>query len=391
MSLQHPSKSSPLRPSHCALGLFCAVFAFFTTSLSAEERTSENDERLKRGLKQYPEADTNKDGILTMVEARAHLSKNRAAMGRKQNGKIFKPSEEEMEAAVERGRELAKGKEPLAYEKGDGLRILMTGHSWVAPGRKTLPAIAAAAGYEDHRQRHHASGGRTGAANAIWLKEFGHWEDGSAANPILLPALVTGEWDVMTWGSFYEDKIDYYTQWIDLCLKHNPEMIFYVQDGWPRFNPAWESLSSEEIRKAVDAEQAKIQSGLYKTNYEKLEAKYPGKVRIIPAGYAVVDLIRQYLDGEIEYLDCVDEKSQKGKKGIYRDGGHLSRASGVEHLVGYLYYGMLYGKSPAKIEGYMPSGIPPAFDRRMREAAWNAIVKSPFADVDDADGDGVAD
>ena len=53
----------------------------------------------------------------------------------------------------------------------------MTGHSWVAPGRNKLLEIAGAAGYTGHRQRVHGGGGSTGAANAIWLKEFGKWNE----------------------------------------------------------------------------------------------------------------------------------------------------------------------------------------------------------------------
>ena len=40
--------------------------------------SSENDPRLKRALKQYPEADTNRDGVLTEAEARAHLKNLRS-------------------------------------------------------------------------------------------------------------------------------------------------------------------------------------------------------------------------------------------------------------------------------------------------------------------------
>lgn len=44
------------------------------TSLSAQI-TSENNDKLKEGLKLYPQADTNKDGILTLEEGRAFLAK----------------------------------------------------------------------------------------------------------------------------------------------------------------------------------------------------------------------------------------------------------------------------------------------------------------------------
>lgn len=44
-----------------------------------DEPTSENDERLERGLAKYPRADTNRDGVLTLSEIRAYMAKQREA------------------------------------------------------------------------------------------------------------------------------------------------------------------------------------------------------------------------------------------------------------------------------------------------------------------------
>src|SRR5207244_3300046 len=106
-------------------------------------------------------------------------------------------------------------KEPLSYPKGNGLRILMTGHSWVAPGRVSLPKIAEAAGLTGHHQRSHTSGGFSGSALAIWASEVGRFQN-QPAKTILLPAIATGQWDVMTWGAFYGDQPQTYSQWIDV-------------------------------------------------------------------------------------------------------------------------------------------------------------------------------
>lgn len=52
------------------------LFVLLTLSLAAQAQvTSENNETLREGLKRYPDADTNKDGILTMEEGRAYLAK----------------------------------------------------------------------------------------------------------------------------------------------------------------------------------------------------------------------------------------------------------------------------------------------------------------------------
>ncbi len=45
----------------------------------SDEPTSENDERLRRGLAKYPRADINGDGVLTLSEIRAYMAKQREA------------------------------------------------------------------------------------------------------------------------------------------------------------------------------------------------------------------------------------------------------------------------------------------------------------------------
>ncbi len=57
-----------VRLTRCA----ALTFALFSTDLSRAATPAENDDRLKQALQRYPEADTNKDGVLTAAEARAH-------------------------------------------------------------------------------------------------------------------------------------------------------------------------------------------------------------------------------------------------------------------------------------------------------------------------------
>ncbi|SKB00948.1 Alpha/beta hydrolase family protein [Prosthecobacter debontii] len=53
------------------------LLPLFATTLGYAQLTSENNERLRQGLKKYPAADADKDGILTLEEARAYLAKNK--------------------------------------------------------------------------------------------------------------------------------------------------------------------------------------------------------------------------------------------------------------------------------------------------------------------------
>ena len=63
-------------PLQIAALLLCPVLLHAQEkSARPDGATSESNERLREGLKRHPEADTNKDGILTMEEGRAFLAK----------------------------------------------------------------------------------------------------------------------------------------------------------------------------------------------------------------------------------------------------------------------------------------------------------------------------
>jgi hypothetical protein len=379
-----------LRTTFCCLGLI----VFGLPSSVWAQQTSKTNRRLQQALELYPDADTDKDGVLTMQEAQAHLAKLGLAgalkgpAGAVFNSEVFQATADELDAAM-KVENAANQKEPQQFPKGNGLRIVSTGHSWVGPALRTLPQIAAAAGYDGQHVRSHTGGGGTGSANSIWKKEFGKYDD-SPAKPILLPAIGTGQWDVMTWGAFYGDTPEHYGQWIDVCLKHNPRMMFFIQDGWPTLQTGPPEAPAADLLKAYDDRLAEMQQGTFQLIYESLGEKYPGQVHIIPAGAAVVDMLHRYHEGRLPGFDCASEHLG-GTKGIYRDGGHLSRESGMEWLVGYLYYGTLYRKSPVLIEGLSPPNVHSEVDRAMREAAWKAIISSPYSGVTDRNGDGLGD
>lgn len=364
-------------------------------------QTSETSPQLKRALARFPDADADDDGILTLREAREYQHKQR---GRRQAAstdsdtggsarpayetEIFRPTAAELAAAMDADNAAGQRK-ALHFEKGNGLRIVSTGHSWVGPALRTLPEIAAAAGLDGQHIRSHTGGGRTGSANAIWRKEFGKYAD-EPARPILLPAIATGQWDVMTWGAFYGDRPEYFSQWIDVSLKANSKMVFYLQDGWPIFDRGLHKADAAQVLRALDQAHRQAQQTTFREFYDVMQKKYPDKVFILPAGAAVVDMLHRYYAGELPSFDCVSEHLG-GTKGIFQDGSHLSRNSGMEWLVGYVYYGTLYRRSPEKIASLVPPNVPPEVDRAMRQAAWNAIINSPYSGVSDANGDGIGD
>lgn len=236
--------------------------------------------------------------------------------------------------------------------------------------------------------------GQQEIANSIWKKEFGKYGR-KPPEAILLPAIATGQWDALTLGVCYlGDRPEFYSQWIDFCSRYNREMVFYIQSRWPRANwikPDFSTLTQKELLDALLSQHAELKAQYSKDVFQPLQRKYPGKVHVIPAGEAVVDLIQRFFRGEVPDLDCFDEKAHGGKRGIFRDGSHLSQDSGAEWLVGYLYYGMLYRQSPQLIEDFLPENVPARLDQTFRQIAWKAITESPFSGIRDRDGNGIGD
>ena len=90
-------------------------------------------------------------------------------------------------------------------------------------------------------------------------------------------------------------------------------------------------------------------------------------------------MLRLYYEKKLPGFDCVSVKFNGGKVGIYRDGGHLSKHT--EPIVGYMYYAMLYRRSPVGIKGYRPPVVSEALDAILRRTAWEAVTTSPTTSV----------
>ncbi|MSU25164.1 MAG: alpha/beta hydrolase [Opitutus sp.] len=63
----------------CLFGWAAFACALFSVEATLAGASATDDARLKQALQRYPEADTDKDGVLTEAEARAHLKKLRSS------------------------------------------------------------------------------------------------------------------------------------------------------------------------------------------------------------------------------------------------------------------------------------------------------------------------
>lgn len=380
---------------------------------SARETVNSNPApgQLAEWLKQYPESDANGDGRLSKAEAAAYrkaLMTTRGRVANKSKG-TFVPNpgwqaERFPEYAVcyktpEEMKNLYKGSFPDLPESSEGiLRVVGTGHSFMMPGYRTLPRICEAAGFTQPLFTH-TGGGMTGSVRYKWEQENGIFDFDKKPKPKLLPAISNAGWDVMMWGPYDKDRPEYYTCWVDFCLKYNPDMKFYLSDAWIRLweydggrPPKDESQYTPELLKNLEAEK-----------HEKFEAliaplleKYPDKIFVLPTSLAVTKAAVLQVEGKLPGVESLHTLVTGKERALWRDHrGHLG--PGFDRLEGYVFYATLYKKSPeliekeidfaAKHENYPGSDL----DKLFRKIAWQAVTENPLSGVRDADGDGIGD
>lgn len=380
---------------------------------------SQSEAQLQNLLRRFPGADTDGNGTLTVEEAKAFMAvrrRGRNAQGpptefsvdpgwskaRFPDSAVCYKTPEEIQAIYRKA--FPKDRQPVFHvpRPDKALRIVGTGHSFMAPGYRTFPAICRAAGFEQPL-RTHTGGGMTGSARYKWEQENGIFEFAGMAQPKLLAAIATGAWDAMLWGPYYADRPEYYACWIDFCLKYNPKMEFFLSDAWPSLRqlsplPKSENELSAETFVRLDQEKDVLTEKLIAT----LDRKYAGKVHIMPTSDAMVLAVQAYYAGRLPGIEGVNRSLGGKTYSLWWDQlGHLG--PGFERLEGYVFYATVYRRSPALIEGDIPFKPkvdktlgeldPPSreVDRLFRRMAWEAVINNPLSDVTDRDGDGIGD
>lgn len=393
-----------------------ALFLCLVAAQSVPAFQQPTEQQLARWLKWFPKADTNGDGKLTIEEANAYRKKLAQGQGNTQRRGVTKnfrvdPGWEknrfpEEAVCYRTPKEIAEvyfkssgQTQPIpSFEKPkDGsLRIVGTGHSFMAPGYKTFPQIAAAAGLSQPPLFTHTGGGMTGSTRYKWEQENGIFQFAGKPKPKLLAAISNAKWDAMMWGPYFNDRPEFYSCWIDFCLKYNPNMKFYLSDAWPQLDQLEElPKSKDELTPEVFRKMGAEKNEIYGKQIEALTKKYPDKVFIMPTSDALVLAVEAFHKGELPGIEAVHKLYGGKERSLWRDRlGHLG--PGLGQLEGYVFYATLYGKSPELIEKNIEfSGVkdfPSAkLDRVFRTIAWKAVTSNPLSGIVDKDKDGVAD
>ena len=385
-----------------------------------------SEERLAQLLKRFPQADANGDGKLTPEEFKAAYQQFR----RSRQGNARQTSQARMKLAFDPGWEkdefpphaasLKTPEEIMAiYKDGptgrsaaaidalsfpkpaDGvMRIVGTGHSFMAPAYRTLPVICRAAGFEQPLCLH-TGGGVTGSTRYKWEQENGIFEFDGKPLPKLLAAISNAKWEAMVWGPYRDDRPEFYTCWIDFCEKYSPGMKFFLSDAWPApghvrkvfkltANPESEAFFTEVVYDQLSADAIAGFGGLVKTLRESTDEVY-----ILPTHAAMTEAAKRFIRGELPGVEGLYKVIGGKERSIWADKiGHLS--PGFDRLEGYVFYATLYSKSPELISAPIkfkknPSFLSADLDKIFREIAWKAVVEHPLSGVTDENKNGIGD
>lgn len=401
-----------------ALSLLIACSQAIALGQSEQRPTKD---QLANWLKRFPKADADGDGQLTVDEAKAY--RNKLQKSQRNSAPAAPQSKAPPTFKVDPGWEAEQfpdhaicylsPKEIAAkfakvqgsdrnvvatFEKPDdgSLRIVGTGHSFMAPGFGTFPRIAHAAGYKQQALFTHTGGGITGSARYKWEQENGIFQFDGKPIPKLLASIANAKWDAMMWGPYYHDRPEYYLCWMDFCLKYNPEMKFYLSDAWPQIDQfKTYPTSKEELSPKAFVRLGQEKHATYEKILSVIEKKYPNKVFILPTCEAMVLAVQHYHRGELPGVEGIHSLVEGKKRSLWRDRiGHLG--PGFANLEGYVFYATIYGRSPELITDKIQlSGSPDypnaELDRVFRKIAWQAVLNNPLSGVKDKDKDGVKD
>ncbi len=393
-----------------------ALMALASTQNAYAQPSSEA--RMAQMLKRFPEADTNGDGKLSPKEFQAANQLAQAAAARAiptfdpgwdenafPSHAVSLKTPEEIKAIYERGkpaRTYVESIDAMSFPKpADGiLRIVGTGHSFTAPGYRTLPSITRAAGFEQPFCLHNG-GGRTGSVSYKWEQENGIFEFDWKPVPKLLTAISNAEWEAMIWGPYTADRPKFYTSWIDFCEKYNPGMKYFLMDAWPTLgqvqmeyqrkgNPKSESFFTDEVFDQLNDVANDVFTELVTAIRETTN-----KVYILPTNAAMTEAAKRFNRGELPGVEGLYKVIGGKEHSIWADQrGHLG--PGFDRLEGYVFYATIYGKSPELISEPIkfsnnPSFLSDELDKIFREIAWKAVVGHPLSGVTDKNGNGIGD
>ncbi|MBK72862.1 MAG: hypothetical protein CMO76_05410 [Verrucomicrobiales bacterium] len=303
------------------------------------EISSKNNERLRQALKEYPEADINKDGVLTLIEARAFRAQQRGKEGSQTRGEAIsspKVQDTPSEAILKEG-------------EIKGYNGLYMGHSFFQPSvwqlAKMIPSDI-----KGHTQYSVFSGGANGSPGGLWAAK----KKREQAQKILESKKI--DLLVMTYYSPRDSSVEHYSRWFDYAIAQNPAVTFMVALPWDKQPHKVGQSASEMAQKRV----VEFNETLISTLREKYS---DNRILFCPyalGAYELVDRLRaQKLSGVKHILDPnrkTRAESKRKKQQLFNDElGHSGEL--VSSLGALLWLQTLYEYDLSKLKKQRVDGL----------------------------------
>jgi hypothetical protein len=311
----------------------------FLASPLKGEISSKNNERLRQALKEYPEADINKDGVLTLIEARAFRAQQRGKEGSQTRGEAISPPKVQdtpSEAILKEG-------------EIKGYNGLYMGHSFFQPSvwqlAKMIPSDI-----KGHTQYSVFSGGANGSPGGLWAAK----KKREQAQKILESKKI--DLLVMTYYSPRDSSVEHYSRWFDYAIAQNPAVTFMVALPWDKQpHKVGQSASEMAQKRVVEFNETLISA---------LREKYSdNRILFCPyalGAYELVDRLRaQKLSGVKHILDPnrkTRAESKRKKQQLFNDElGHSGEL--VSSLGALLWLQTLYDYDLSKLKKQRVDGL----------------------------------
>jgi hypothetical protein len=318
--------------------------------------------RLAQALKLFPEADTDKDGTLSVNEALAYLESHPEL-----KEKLFKKAGGSKSSSSSRTK-------PASFAPGaEGTKVFVCAHSFMIYTADTLPVVSKSA------QLPYLNAGQQMIGGSRVIQHWDLPDDQNQAKKALREGIV----DVLLLSPHAllpDAGIDHFTR---LGLEKNPNLRVLVQSSWaPRDGK--ETAFNNAMRDAVTAEEARQMRVLHQENWLKqMEAQVNalntavGKqaVCIVPVSDAVYALRERIAEGKVPSIAKQSE--------LFRDDlGHPTAP--IMLLATYCHFAAIHGKSPIGLP--VPASLkefPQAteLNQLLQQLAWEAVTQYPMSGV----------
>jgi hypothetical protein len=323
--------------------VLCVVMLSAVSSFGAI--TSENNVRLRRALKGNPDADTDKDGILSLAEARAFKKKMKGGGA----GQV----------AVDSGAPAA--------DKGPAYSGLYMGHSFFRPSAQALDRIVAGTPIVGHKQQQVFAGGINGSPLKMWTNP----DTQARATKILDSGDI--ELLVMTYYGQETSLVEHYCRWFDYAISKRPDVAFMVALPWAKNLHLADQARLNELKSSST-------EGMVTGLIEPLRKKYPNnKVLYCPYGLGTYELIDRFNDGKlpgVKHLLDPDRRRRRAnstkQESLFAD--ELSHPNDLIAKVGaLLWLQTLYDYDRSTLAPQTLEALPGGDIREIAEAVYRRI------------------